>query len=85
MKLIICLLIIFIQSKLLLPIKYIISENNQLDIISIYESYNKGYLETQIEIGSNKVPIKFKLSFDSYSTIILNSSIIDIPIKYNII
>ena len=44
MKLIICLLIIFIQSKLLLPIKYIISENNQLDIISIYESYNKGYL-----------------------------------------
>ena len=84
MKLIICLLIIFIQSKLLLPIKYIISENNQLDIISIYESYNKGYLETQIEIGSNKVPIKFKLSFDSYSTIILNSSIIDIPIKYNI-
>ena len=88
MKLIICLLIIFIflqiQTKLLLPIKYIFDNSNDKDMISIFESYNRGYLQTQIELGSNLIPIHFKLSFDSYSTIILNSSIQNIPISYNI-
>jgi len=52
-------------------------------MISIYDSYNSGYLEAPIEVGSNRIPIKFKLTFDFFSVVILNSSISDNPINYN--
>ena len=84
-SLILLIKIIFIHSKLIFPLKYIFDTNyNKSNAISIFNSYNKGHLETQIEVGSNFIPINFKLTFDSFSMIILNSSIIDIPIKYNI-
>ena len=77
-------IIFLIHSKIIIPVKY--AHNYSYDknnLISIYDSYNSGYLEAQIEVGSNKIPIKFKLTLDSYSIIVLNSSIMDIPINYN--
>ena len=52
-------------------------------MISIYDSYNSGYLEAPIEVGINRIPIKFKLTFNYFSVVILNSSISDIPINYD--
>ena len=76
---------IFIHSKIIIPVKYKINDSyEKSNITSIFNSYNTGYLQSEIEVGSNKIPIKFKLTFDSFSLIILNSSINNIPIKYNI-
>ena len=81
-----CLLIksIFIHSTIIIPVQYVINSTyDKNDMISIYDSYNSGYLEAPIEVGSNRIPIKFKLTLDSFSLIILNSSVSDIPINYN--
>ena len=84
-SLILLIKIICIHSKLIFPLKYVFDTNyNKFNAISIFNSYNKGHLEIQIEVGSNFIPINFKLTFDSFSMIIMNSSIIDMPIKYNI-
>ena len=77
-------IIFLIYSKIIIPVKYVHEYSyDKNNLISIYDSYNSGYLEAQIEVGSNKIPIKFKLTLDSYSIIVLNSSITDIPINYN--
>ena len=77
-------IIFLIYSKIIIPVKYVHNYSyDKNNLISIYDSYNSGYLEAQIEVGSNKIPIKFKLTLDSYSIIVLNSSIMDIPINYN--
>jgi hypothetical protein len=72
------------NSKIIIPVQYVINSSyDKNDIISIYDSYNTGYLEAPIKVGSNRISIKFKLTLDSFSVIILNSSVSDIPINYN--
>ena len=72
------------NSKIIIPVQYVINSSyDKNDIISIYDSYNTGYLEAPIKVGSNRISIKFKLTLDSFSIIILNSSVSDIPINYN--
>ena len=58
--------------------------NNKSDIKSIFSSYHKGHLESQISLGSKEIPINFKLTFDYISTTISNSSIDNSNIIYNI-
>ena len=88
MCIIICIIFlnfIFIKSKLDIPINFKLEKiKDKSDIKSIFSSYHKGHLETQIKFGSKLIPINFKLTFDYISTTISNSSVDDSTIIYNI-
>ena len=76
---------IFIKSKLDIPINFKLEKiKDKSDIKSIFSSYHKGQLETQIKFGSKQIPINFKLTFDYISTTISNSSVDISTIIYNI-
>ena len=88
MHIIICIIFlnfICINSKIEIPINFKLEKiNNKSDIKSIFSSYHKGHLESQINLGSKEIPINFKLTFDYISTTISNSSIDNSNIIYNI-
>ena len=77
--------IFFIYSKIVIPINYKFEKAyNKTNIKSIFTSYQNINLETKIEVGSRKIPINFKLTFDYFSTTLANSSVDVSNIKYNI-
>ena len=88
MCIIICIIFlnfIFIKSKLDIPINFKLEKiKDKSDIKSIFSSYHKGHLESQISLGSKEIPINFKLTFDYISTTISNSSIDNSNLIYNI-
>ena len=76
---------IFIKSKIDLPINFKLEKiNDKSDLKSIFSSYHKGHVESQIKFGSKQIPINFKLTFDYISTTISNSSVDNLTIIYNI-
>ena len=76
---------IFIKSKIDLPINFKLEKiSEKSDIKSIFSSYHKGHVESQIKFGSKQIPINFKLTFDYISTTISNLSVDNTTIKYNI-
>ena len=77
--------IFFIYSKIVIPINYKFEKAyNKTNIKSIFTSYQNINLETKIKVGSRKIPINFKLTFDYFSTTLANSSVDVSNIKYNI-
>ena len=77
--------IFLIYSKIVIPINYKFEKPyNKTNIKSIFTSYQNINLETKIEVGSRKIPINFKLTFDYFSTTLANSSVDELNIKYNI-
>ena len=77
--------LIFIASRVVIPINYKLEKNyNKSDIKSIFDAYQNGQLEAQIKVGSNEIKIDFKLTFEYFSTTLANASIDEINIIYNI-
>ena len=69
---------IILSNTITLPLNYLIDNSyNKSDIKSIFKYYNKGQLITSMQIGSEKINTYFQLTFNYFSTVVLNSSVID--------